>query len=232
MKTHQEKIFLVDRYFAGEMTDEEKQKFFYLIKKDKSLREEFLETWELYNNLGTVASLVLRQKIETIFAKEASKTVLRQFYLSSNITKIAAAAAFTALLIISIVIYNISTVPSISKSEIVQNISTTEKPLHQRQLNSRLELLMESNLRNYVYMIMAPAKDTTVKPNSTLSFQWEKNYSGNIKILICDVDDNTIYNNDFSEKYANIAAPQVSGIYYWVAETSEEIIKIDRFYVK
>lgn len=232
MKTHQERIFLLDRYFSGEMTEKEKKEFLNLINEDSLIEKEFNETKDLFENIGSAESLELKEKIEKIYALEASNNLQKQFNLFSKRSNVAVAAIIVSLLIVSVFLICNTRQTTDIKNQLVENGIEIEAPFINTPLNSRLETLIESNFRNEVIVIQTPTANAIVDQFETLTYSWRKAQPGQITINIYDVGDNNILRENCSVDGIKIHAPGKRGVYYWVIETEEEIIEIGRFYVR
>jgi len=232
MKTTHEKLILLDRFYSGEMTEKEKTEFLKTVDSDVFLQEEYQDTEEIFQNIGSEKTLLLRHQIEVLYAKEANKQLSRQFSIKAVQSRIAIAAVVIIAVAISIIFALKQKSISSFNDEIVEYNITKKSPFIDTPLNPRLELLIESNFRNEVIITDMPEEDNIVTPSTDLQFGWTKLYPGIIYFNIYDTNDSLLFTNSAMGNSFKLKAPELPGIYYWVIETEEEIIKIGRFYVK
>ena len=62
MKTTHEKLILLDRFYSGEMTEKEKKEFLKTVDSDLFLQEEYQDTEEIFQNIGSEKTLLLRHQ--------------------------------------------------------------------------------------------------------------------------------------------------------------------------
>jgi hypothetical protein len=203
-----------------------------MSNSDAFLRKEYQDTEEIFQNIGSEKSLVLRHQIEVLYAKEANVKLARQFSMRAIQSRIAIAAVIIIAITISIIFALKQKAPSNLNDKIVEYNVQNDNPFVKNPLNPRLELLIESNFRNEIIITDMPEMDKIVTPPTYLEFGWTKRYPGLIYFNIFDTNDSLFFTTSAQGTNYRLKVPELSGIYYWVIETEDEIIKIGRFYVK
>ncbi len=230
---NKEQIQLVDRFFSGEFSHEEEQEFFERLSWDEDLYQEFEKTRLLVTRMGSKESLKVRAALENIYAKEASRRLRMQSLWHSNAFRIGAAAVITAAVIISsMLIYNNFHADRNAITELASNNTYKSNPFDNTTLNHRMESMIESTFRNEITFSVLPNPNMEVKKNDKLLFSWHTNAPLILTIRLFDANDSQLMEIHTMMNRLEINVPEDNGIYYWVAETSNEYLQAGRFYVK
>ncbi len=190
--------------------------FYKLMQVENSLKEEYLQTKELYQDIGSLPSLEVREQIRRLYAKEP----LNHSSTSPWVRIAGIAALFIGLLFISALFFNAS------------NIGVTDPPLEKEPLNHRLETLMKSHFRGHEKTVIVPQQDVITHSGEVLTFDGHHKPFQGMTISLYTVKDDQIKQYPYSTTRMFIPVPELTGTYYWVLETPEKIIEVGRFYVQ
>jgi len=218
---------LMDKYFAGELNDQEVAEFQTQMKSNSDFREEveFLES--LQASLMKEDKLELKLKLDDIHQSLSSKSGGTTIFLHKR-NIFLYAAMLIVLLTVGYLAINYSQRDTGLQTEYLAD-NYEKSPVY--------ETLLESELRAIAISMTSPESGSIFTTHEKISFEWQTNYTKGLRLCILqniNQTDVTIYQFDIEPNIDGLTMKKTlkTGRYYWKMESESEILYIGYFLVE